>query len=59
MAVPRRKISKSAKKKRRTHFKLTPKSLSECSNCGQPKLPHQVCDSCGQYNGREVIEVVE
>jgi len=59
MAVPRRKTSKSAKRKRRTHFKLTPKGLSNCSNCGQPKLPHQVCENCGQYNGREVIEVVE
>ncbi|MBN2289316.1 MAG: 50S ribosomal protein L32 [Candidatus Glassbacteria bacterium] len=59
MAVPRRKTSKSAKRKRRTHFKLNPKGLSECSNCGQLKLPHQVCESCGQYNGRDVLEVVE
>ncbi|MEA2062787.1 MAG: 50S ribosomal protein L32 [Gemmatimonadota bacterium] len=59
MAVPKNKTSKSAKKKRRTHFKLKPAGLSICSNCGQHKLPHQVCESCGQYRGREVIEAEE
>ncbi len=59
MAVPRRKTSKSAKRKRRTHFKLDSPAFSVCSNCGQTKQPHQVCPHCGYYNGREVIEVAE
>ncbi len=32
-------------------------NLAECPNCHEPKLPHRVCPHCGQYKGREVIEV--
>jgi large subunit ribosomal protein L32 len=32
--------------------------LGECSNCGELKLPHHVCQACGHYNGREVIAQV-
>jgi large subunit ribosomal protein L32 len=30
-----------------------------CPNCKEPKLPHRVCPSCGQYNGREIFKPVE
>jgi len=23
-----------------------------CSECGEPRIPHAVCKSCGEYNGR-------
>ncbi|HUU29699.1 MAG TPA: 50S ribosomal protein L32 [archaeon] len=59
MAVPRRRTSKTAKRKRRTHFKLNLPSTGQCSHCGQIKPPHQVCPHCGYYNGREVLEVSE
>jgi large subunit ribosomal protein L32 len=59
MAVPRRRASKTHKKKRRTHFKLTAVTSSACSHCGQPKMPHRVCPHCGYYDGREVVEVKE
>ncbi|MGI9491768.1 MAG: 50S ribosomal protein L32 [Geminicoccaceae bacterium] len=55
MAVPRKKISKSKRDMRRAHDRLATVNLAECSNCGEPKLPHHVCDTCGYYNGREVI----
>ncbi len=29
----------------------------ECPNCGELKRPHQLCDSCGHYDGREVVEL--
>ena len=62
MAVPKRKVSKARRDKRRSsHWKLSVPGIVRCSNpdCGKPCLPHRVCRHCGQYNGRQVIEVKE
>ncbi|MBI2566251.1 MAG: 50S ribosomal protein L32 [Candidatus Schekmanbacteria bacterium] len=59
MALPKRKISKTRRNKRRAHDALTAPSLSTCPQCRERKLPHRVCPSCGTYRGREVIEVEE
>ena len=55
MAHPKRRQSKSRKRKRRTHYKATAPSLVACPNCGEMKLSHKVCSSCGFYDGRSVI----
>jgi large subunit ribosomal protein L32 len=57
MAVPKKRQSKSRKRMRRAHDALTPPNLSPCPQCGEPRLPHRVCSSCGHYNGRMVFEV--
>ncbi len=57
MAVPKRKTSKSRRDKRRTHFKAEMPTWNTCSNCGEPARPHQVCDKCGFYKGRKIVEV--
>ncbi|MEW9501410.1 50S ribosomal protein L32 [Jeotgalibacillus marinus] len=54
MAVPARRTSKTAKRKRRTHFKLSVPGMVKCSNCGEMKLSHRVCKACGTYKGKEV-----
>ena len=42
MAVPKRKISKTRGRKRRTHWKLkSPKSISVCSKSGQSHSRHR------------------
>ena len=56
MAVPKRRTSKTRKLKRRTHQKLSLPNLSECSNCGEMRKSLHVCPSCGQYDGKEVVE---
>ncbi len=56
MAVPFRKTSKSAKRKRRTHFKLNAPTMIVCPNCGELTLSHQVCKKCGFYKGKLVLE---
>ncbi len=52
--VPQRRTSKTRKRKRRTHFKLTAPGMAVCENCGDMKLSHRVCPSCGFYNGKLV-----
>lgn len=56
MAVPKKKVSKSRRDQRRAHDSLKASAYEECSNCGELKRPHHVCESCGQYNGREVTD---
>ena len=31
----------------------------KCPQCGELKLPHQVCGSCGYYKGREVVKMAD
>ncbi len=31
-------------------------ALSKCPDCGATKLAHFVCEECGKYNGKQVIE---
>lgn len=57
MAVPFRKTSKSAKRKRRTHFKLATLNLISCTNCGASIQSHRVCRECGYYKQKEIIKV--
>lgn len=56
MAVPKRKVSKQRRNKRRTHFKLTAPGLVECPQCHSLKMSHRVCKECGCYDGKEVIK---
>ena len=55
MAVPKAKVSKSKRNMRRSHHRLQRVNLAECSNCGELKLPHHICQACGYYDGREVM----
>lgn len=55
--LPKRKLSKGRRDRRRAHDFLTAKNLTQCENCGEMRLPHHVCPNCGHYQGREVIEI--
>lgn len=57
MAVPKNKVSKARRDKRRANWKLTAPNLVECPQCHALKMPHRVCPNCGQYKGKEVIKV--
>jgi len=59
LALPKRKISKSRRNKRRTHQNLTAATVVKCSQCNEPKLPHRACPSCGYYRGRPVLSAKE
>ncbi|MCD4692140.1 MAG: 50S ribosomal protein L32 [Calditrichales bacterium] len=57
MANPKRKISRSKRDKRRAIWfqSLKPASVIACDHCGEKKLPHRACPSCGYYQGRNVF----
>ena len=59
MALPKRRQSKARGRKRRTHWKLEKPNVVECSKCHEPRLPHQICPSCGWYKGREAVAITE
>jgi len=58
MAVPKRKVSKARRDKRRSNvWKLEAPSIVACPNCGAYHLTHRACKACGMYNGRQVLKV--
>lgn len=57
MAVPKRKVSKARRDKRRSNvWKLGAPSMVECPNCHELTAPHKVCSNCGFYDGKEVLK---
>ncbi|NIR17054.1 MAG: 50S ribosomal protein L32 [Desulfobacterales bacterium] len=59
MPNPKKRHSRSRRNKRRSHDALSRPAQSTCSQCGEPKRPHNVCVKCGTYKGREIIEIPE
>lgn len=58
MAVPKSKVSKARRDKRRSsHWKLATPNLVTCPQCGASRLPHRVCKECGYYDGRKIMNV--
>ena len=57
--LPKQKVSRTRRDKRRTHHSLKASNIVQCSNCGEMRLPHRACPDCGHYRGREVFEVEE
>jgi large subunit ribosomal protein L32 len=57
VAVPKRKMSRSNTRHRRSQWKAAPVSLVACERCHEPKQQHIACPSCGTYNRRQVLEV--
>ncbi len=55
--LPKRKISKGRRDRRRSHLAMKPTHLVACPNCHKPRLPHHVCPHCGHYEGEEIFTV--
>ena len=56
MAVPKRKVSKARRDKRRANWKLALPGMVKCPKYGEYKLPHRICKACGTYDGKEVLK---
>ena len=60
MAVPKSKLSKARRDKRRSSvWKLTAPTLVKCAHCGEYTVPHRVCSNCGRYGNKVVVEKTE
>lgn len=59
MAVPKKKVSKQRRRKRRGAMKAPVPAVNRCPKCGDPRQPHRVCPTCGWYADQQVIEVEE
>ncbi len=57
--VVRMRHTKSHTANRRSHHALKAVNFDTCKNCGAKKLRHRVCASCGQYNGKKVLDLVD
>jgi large subunit ribosomal protein L32 len=49
--------NRSQVRQRRSHHALKPANLTKCSNCGALRRPHHMCQACGFYRGRMVIDL--
>ena len=60
MAVPKRKVSKARRDKRRSNnWKLVLPGMVKCPKCGEFVKSHRGCKACGYYAGKEVLAVEE
>lgn len=55
MAVPRKRNTKGARNQRRAKKNLSQPSIGACQMCKSPKAPHSVCQVCGTYRERKVL----
>ncbi len=55
--LPKRKLSKGRKNRRRAHDAIGTPQLVKCPHCEALMMPHRVCPTCGHYKGREVYAV--
>ena len=55
MAVPKRKVCRGRRGRRRAHRSLAQTYPGRCPSCGAYKQPHRVCINCGSYNKRAIL----
>lgn len=53
--LPKRKLSKGRRNRRRAHDAIGHPKLVNCDHCTELTLAHRVCPNCGHYRGREVV----
>ena len=59
-ALPKIKVSITRRKRKRAHYlRLKMPAMLPCPNCDEPRLSHHVCPHCGQYKGRQVLDINE
>ena len=57
MAVPKQRTGRASTHTRRSaNDRISAPARTVCPQCGEVKLPHRVCPSCGFYKNSEVIE---
>ena len=57
MPVPKKRTSRSRRDLRRAHDFLVRTYAVVCPKCGEPVLRHRVCLACGEYRGKQIVDV--
>jgi large subunit ribosomal protein L32 len=56
--VIRMRHTKGHTRNRRSHHALKNRKLTKCDNCDSLKERHKMCQTCGKYKGRVVVNVL-
>ncbi|CAI8276182.1 MAG: 50S ribosomal protein L32 [Dehalococcoidia bacterium] len=56
-ALPKKKITRARRGRRLSSYRLARVNKIICSRCQKYMLPHVVCQHCGYYRGRQVIDL--
>lgn len=56
--VVRMRHTKSKRNRVRSHHALKHVRFAKCGHCGKPLRPHIMCENCGYYAGRQVVDVL-
>ena len=54
----RMRHTRSHTKNRRSHHAIETERLSKCAKCGANHLRHRMCENCGTYRGKVVVDVM-
>jgi large subunit ribosomal protein L32 len=57
MAVQQNKASKQKLRSSKAHKKYEGLQGSACPTCGATRLPHRVCNKCGNYGGKQILSM--
>ncbi len=58
LMVIRMRHTKGKRNRVRSHHALKKAVHTPCARCKQAVLPHIVCQNCGYYKGRQIIDVL-
>lgn len=55
--VNRMRANRSHRDNRRSHHALDDVRLSKCANCGAMHVRHTICEKCGTYRGKKIVDM--
>lgn len=54
-ALPKIKISKGRRNRRRAHDFIDEPAMAKCPKCGKTRRPHFLCSYCGHYGEKPQV----
>jgi large subunit ribosomal protein L32 len=55
MPHPKKRLTSTRSGNRRSHQAYKIKTITKCSHCSKPVMPHTVCLACGYYRGTLIL----
>lgn len=55
--VNRMRANRAHRDNRRSHHALDDVRLSKCANCSAMHLRHTMCEKCGTYRGKKIVDM--